>query len=169
VQVSGHAGDAPWQNLTTFGDKLTKQIGILVVQGLDCDIDATPGHGAVCAAEIRSAFSGFRFHKLLYFAMEGMASEERVIFFLFQAAWSVGAFFISGGDIAGDRFALGSGFGALEDNDVSRHNYSLLSDTGSSSSPSPPSSSVNPNSDVTGCRIRVAFFCFSISVWHSTV
>jgi hypothetical protein len=107
--------------------------------------------------------------KLLYFAMERVASEERVIFFLFQAAWSVGAFFISGGDIARDRFALGSGLGALEDNDVSRHNYSLLSDTGSSSSPSPPSSSVNPNSEVTGCRIRVAFFCFSISVWHSTV
>jgi hypothetical protein len=36
--------------------------------------------------------------------MEGMASEERIVFFLFQAAWGIGAFFIAGGDIAGDRF-----------------------------------------------------------------
>jgi hypothetical protein len=101
--------------------------------------------------------------------MERMASEEGIIFFLFQAARGIGAFFVAGGDVAGDGFTLGSSLGALQDNDVSWHNYSLLSDTGSSSSPSPPSSSVNPNSEVTGCRIRVAFFCFSINVWHSTV
>src|ERR1700746_4167577 len=85
--------------------------------------------------------------RLLYLTMQGMASEEGIIFFLFQAAWGIRAFLIAGGDITGDRFTLGSGLGALEDNDVSRHNYSLFSEAGSSSSPSPPSSSVNPNSE----------------------
>jgi hypothetical protein len=106
---------------------------------------------------------------LLYFTMQRVASEEGIIFFLFQPAWGIGAFLIAGGDITGDRLTLGFGLGALEDNDVSGHNYSLLSDAGSSSSPSLPSSSVNPNNEVTGCRMRVAFFCFSINVWHSTV
>src|SRR6267378_5984243 len=84
---------------------------------------------------------------LFYFPMQGVASEVRIIFFLFQPARGIEAFFIASGDITGDRFTLGSGLGALEDNDVSGHNYSfysLLSDAGSSSSPSPPSSSVSP-------------------------
>jgi hypothetical protein len=101
--------------------------------------------------------------------MQRVAPEERIVFLLFQATRGIEAFFIARGDIAGDRLAFGSGLGALEDNDVSGHNYSLLSDAGSSSSPSPPSSSVSPKSEVTGCRMRVAFFCFSINVWHSTV
>src|SRR5580693_811560 len=106
---------------------------------------------------------------LLYFAMQCMAPQERVVFFLFEPSWGVQALFVTGGDIARNRFSLGLGLGAFQDNDVSRHNYSLFSEAGSSSSPSPPSSSVNPKSEVTGCRMRVAFLCFSIVVWHSTV
>ena len=58
--------------------------------------------------------------------MQGMASEVRIIFFLFQSAGGIEAFFIASGDITGDRFTLGSGLGALEDNDVSGHNYSFI-------------------------------------------
>src|SRR5580693_4602111 len=99
---------------------------------------------------------------LLYFAMQCMAPQERVVFFLFEPSWGVQALFVTGGDIARNRFSLGLGLGAFQDNDVSRHNYSLFSEVGSSSS-------VNPKSEVTGCRMRVAFLCFSIVVWHSTV
>jgi hypothetical protein len=41
---------------------------------------------------------------LFYFTMQGMASEVGIIFFLFQSAWRIGAFFIAGGDVTGDRF-----------------------------------------------------------------
>ena len=58
--------------------------------------------------------------------MQGVASEVRIIFFLFQSARGIEAFFIASGDITGDGFTLGSGLGALEDNDVSGHNYSLF-------------------------------------------
>jgi hypothetical protein len=63
---------------------------------------------------------------LFYFPMQGVASEVRIIFFLFQPARGIEAFFIASGDITGDRFTLGSGLGALEDNDVSGHNYSFI-------------------------------------------
>ena len=63
---------------------------------------------------------------LFYFTMQGMASEVGIIFFLFQSAWGIGAFFVASGDVTGDGFTLGSGLGALEDNDVSGHNYSFI-------------------------------------------
>jgi hypothetical protein len=31
-----------------------------------------------------------------------MASEVGIIFFLFQSAWGIGAFFVTSGDVAGD-------------------------------------------------------------------
>src|ERR1700738_564178 len=68
---------------------------------------------------------------LLYFAMQCMAPQERVVFFLFEPSWGVQALFVTGGDIARNRFSLGLGLGAFQDNDVSRHNYSLFSEAGS--------------------------------------
>jgi hypothetical protein len=62
MQVSRHAGDAPRQNLSAFGDELAKEIRVLVIQRFNCDIDTTPRHRAIGATEVRSAFSGLRFH-----------------------------------------------------------------------------------------------------------
>jgi hypothetical protein len=114
MQVSWHAGYAAGQNLAALGYKFAKKIGIFVIQSFDRNIDAAPGHGSIGTAEIGSAFSGFGFHNLLfYFAMKGVAAEEWVILFLFQAAWGIRAFLIASRDVARDGFTLGFGLGAF--------------------------------------------------------
>ena len=78
MQVSRHTGDTPRQNLSAFGDEFAKEVRVLVIQRFNCDIDTTPRHRAIGATEIRSAFSGLRFHDtiLLPDARCGVGGED---------------------------------------------------------------------------------------------
>src|SRR5436190_9039646 len=113
--------------------------------------------------------------KLLRFAVESVAAQKWIVFFLLETVRCARAFLVSLGHIARHRFAECFRLGALENNNFLRHkidNYSLFSAgaaCSSSASVSVASSSVRPKSEVTDWRTREALFCFSSCDWHSTV
>ena len=163
MEMRRHPGDPPGQNLATFGHEFFEQIRVFVIDRFGSNIDATAWHNPVRPSKIRSALGIFRFHYLFHLPMKSATPKKRVIFLLLQAAWRIRAFFVTRRDVTGDRLAFCSCFCAFERNDVPWHDgYSFESVMVSSSSPSPPSSSVKPKREVTGCRTRKAFFCFSI-------
>ena len=163
MEMCRHAGYPPRKDFSAFSHEFLEQIRIFVVNGLRGYIDTTAWHNPVRPPEIRSAFGVFRFHRLLDLPMQGAAAQERIVFLFLQAAGCVGAFFVTRADVTGDRLTFRFRFRALESDNVPWHDgYSFESVMVSSSSPSPPSSSVKPKREVTGCRTRKAFFCFSI-------
>src|SRR5262245_24806123 len=98
--------------------------------------------------------------------MKRVLPQMRIVFLFLEPVRGARTFFVSRAHVARNRFTQRSGFGALEgDNFLGHVGYSFDSCAGvasdSSASPSPPSSSVNPNSDVTDWRVREALFCFS--------
>src|SRR5436853_3704594 len=104
--------------------------------------------------------------------MKRVLSQKRIVFLFFEPVRRARTLFIPLGHITRNRFAERFRFGAFEgDNFLGHRCYSLVSAAGvaSSSSPSPPSSSVRPKSEVTDWRTRDILFCFSSCDWHSTV
>src|SRR5690242_13370836 len=107
---------------------------------------------------------------LLGLPVEGVPFHKRIVFLLLEPLRSPRAFLVARRHITRDRRARRFRFSTLESDDFLRHsNYSLVSTTVSSSSPSRASSSVNPKSEVTDWRTREALLCFSSCDWHSTV
>src|SRR6476660_4012469 len=102
--------------------------------------------------------------------MKGVPLHEGIIFFLFEPVRRPRTFLIPRRHVTRYGRASGFRFRAFEGNDFLGHvRYSLVSATGSSSSPSRASSSVRPKSEVTDWRTREALLCFSSCDWHSTV
>src|SRR2546421_8866121 len=110
--------------------------------------------------------------RLFGFAMKRVLSQKRIVFLFLEPVPRARAFLVSLAHVTRNRFAERFRFGAFEgDNFLGHRCYSLVSAAGvaSSSSPSPPSSSVKPKSEVTDWRTRDILFCFSSCDWHSTV
>lgn len=63
VQPGRHAGDPAREDLPALGDEALQEIGILVVDRLDVKVHPTPGHRAVCFAEVGTALRSFRLHE----------------------------------------------------------------------------------------------------------
>jgi hypothetical protein len=81
MQMRRHAGHAARKDLAAFGYEFSQEIGILVIDRFDRDIDATPWHRPICAAKCGAAFGGFGLHTdLLRFAMERVFTKKRVVF-----------------------------------------------------------------------------------------
>ena len=115
VESGGHARDAAWEDLATFGHEALEQIGVFVVDRLYVDIDPAARHRAVGAAEVGPALWSFRLHGVLFdFAVKRVSVEMGVVFFLFETCWSAWAFFVARRNVAGWGFALGFRFSALE-------------------------------------------------------
>ena len=165
-----HTGHAAGENFAALGDESLEKLRVLVVDGLDVEVDAAPGHRAVGAAEVRAALWCFGLHGWLFdLAMEGVTVKERVEFLFFEPVRGARALFVARGDVARGGFAFGLRLGAFEGDVFLCHcRYSLDSVGASSSSPS-PSSSFNPKREVTGWRTRWRRLFFSSSAWHSTV
>src|SRR5947209_12386978 len=148
-----HAGDAAGKNLAALGHKFFQQIGIFIIDRFDRDVDPAPGHGAVGAAKSGTAFGGLRLHEKLFgFAVKRVFSQKRIVFLLFEPVRRARTFFVPLSHVTRDRFTERFRFGAFKgDNFLGHRGYSLVSAAGvaSSSSPSPPSSSVKPKSEVT--------------------
>ena len=64
VHVCRHSSHAARKDLTAFRHKFLEQIGILVIDGFDRNVDAAPRHGAISAAKSGTAFGGFRLHEI---------------------------------------------------------------------------------------------------------
>src|SRR5256885_11240231 len=96
--------------------------------------------------------------------MKRVLAQKRIVFLFLEPVRRARAFLVARGHVTRNRFAERFRFGAFEgDNFLGHRNYSLDSAAGaaSSSSPSPPSSSVKPTSEVTDWRTRDILFCFS--------
>src|SRR5204863_7298627 len=171
VHVSRHAGHASRQDLSALRHKFLQQIGIFIIDGFRGDIDAAPRHGAVGPAESGTAFGGLWLHDgLARLPVQCMPLQEGIVFLFLEPVGGARALLVASAHVARDGGAERLRFRAFQSDDFLRHNYSLLSSAlASSSSPSAPSSSVRPKSDVTDCRTRDALFCFSSCDWHSTV
>src|ERR1700693_5384551 len=99
-------------------------------------------------------------------AMKRVFPQKWIVFLFLEPVRRARTLFVPRGHVTRSRFAQRFRFGALEgDNFLSHVRYSFDSGAGvasdSSASPSPPSSSVKPKSDVTDCRTRDCLFCFS--------
>jgi hypothetical protein len=170
MQMRGHAGNAAWENLAAFGDKFFQHIWVFVIDRFKRNVDSTSRHGAICAAECGTTFGSLRLHgSLLRFPMKSMPLQEWIIFLFLESIGRTRAFLVSGGHVARNRFAKRFRFGAFQCHNFLRHfcySFASVGATASSSSASPPSSSVSPKSDVTDCRTREALLCFSSCDWH---
>ncbi len=148
-----HAGNAAGKDFAALGYEFLQEIGVLVIDRLDGDVNPAPRHGAIGAAKCGTAFGSLWLHlKLLGFAVKRVLAKKRIVFLFLQPIWCARTFIVPRRHVTRNRFAERFRFGALQGDDFLRHrDYSLVSWAGaaSSSSPSPPSSSVKPKSDVT--------------------
>jgi hypothetical protein len=83
VHVRRHTRDSTRKDFSAFGNELLEKVGVLVVDSLSRYVDATTRHDAVCSTEIRSAFSGFRFHGLFGLPVQCVPPEKRIVFLFF--------------------------------------------------------------------------------------
>src|SRR5215467_14495823 len=98
--------------------------------------------------------------------MKGVLTQMRIVFLFLETVRCARTFLVSRGHVTRHRFAQRFRFGAFEGDNFLRHaRYSFDSGAGvasdSSASPSPPSSSVKPKSEVTDWRTRDCLLCFS--------
>lgn len=128
--MSRHSGHAAGKDLAGLGGELLEKVGILEVDRIGGDVEATAWHGAVGLTEIAATLWGLgcthgekRVLKrpLLGLAVEGVALEVRIVLLLLEAARGIEALLVTGRDVAGDGLAFGNRFGALEDDDVAWH------------------------------------------------
>ncbi len=152
VHVCWHAGHAARKNLAAFADEFFQEIRIFVIDCFERNIDPTPWHWSISAAERGTALWRFWLHWwLLGFAVQRVSPQKRIVFLFLQAVRRARTFFISRGHVTRGGFAQSFRLGAFKSDNFLRHScYSLTSvGAASSSSVSPPSSSVNPNNEVT--------------------
>src|SRR5438132_10857710 len=103
--------------------------------------------------------------------MQRVSPQKRIVFLFLEPIWLARTFFVSRRHVTRHGLAESFGLGAFKDDNFLRHSCHSFTSVGvtSSSSASPPSSSVKPNKEVTDWRTRNALFCFSSCDWHSTV
>ena len=129
VEVGGESGHAAGKDLSGFRRELAKQFGVLEVDRVGRNIEATTGHAAVGLAKIAAALGclgcahggdslGIR---LLGLPMKRMALQVRVVLLLFKASGSAEALLVSRGDVTGDGLAFGNGLRAFENDDIAWH------------------------------------------------
>ena len=152
VHVRRHAGHAARKNFATFSDKFFQEIGILVIDCFESNIDPAPRHGAISTTERGTALWCFWLHRwLLRFAVQCMSPQKWIVFLFLEPVWRARAFFVSRRHVTRDGLTESFRLGAFESNNFLRHSRQSFASVGvtSSSSVSPPSSSVKPNKEVT--------------------
>src|SRR5215472_3776831 len=96
MKVGWHSGDSAWKDLAAFGYKFFEQIRIFVIECFCRYVNPAARHDSIRTAKIGPAFGVFRFHLvLLNFAVQGMTTQEWIVFLLLQAARRIRTFFIA--------------------------------------------------------------------------
>jgi len=117
-----HACNPARDDFACFGDEALQEIGVFVVDGFDCEVDAATWHRAVGAPEVRSALRCFWLHGLLLgFPVKGMPLKVRVVFFLLDTPGSLGALFVAFAHVARNRLSLRTRFSAFQRDDFLCH------------------------------------------------
>ena len=81
MQMRRHARDAARQNLAALGDEFFQEIGVLVIDRFERDVDPASWHRAIGAAKSGAAFGSLGFHAELFcFAMQCVPLQEWIIF-----------------------------------------------------------------------------------------
>jgi hypothetical protein len=152
VHVCRHASHAARKNFATFSDKFFQEIGVLVIDCFESNIDPAPRHGAIGTTERGTALWCFWLHRwLLGFAVQCMSPQKWIVFLFLEPVRSARAFLVSRRHVTRDRLTESFGLGAFKCDNFLRHSRHSFVSVGvtSSSSVSPPSSSVKPNKEVT--------------------
>jgi hypothetical protein len=93
MHVRGHSGDAAGKNLAAFGDEFLEEIGVLVINRFDCDVDSAPRHGSIGAAKSGTTFGGFWLHRaIIWFRDEVYAVLGKDYTFSFPAGLAFAGF-----------------------------------------------------------------------------
>src|SRR5207247_1634631 len=105
VHVCWHTGHAARQNFPALSDEFFKEIGVLVIDCFESNIDPTPWHGAIGATERRTALWRFWLHQLFSLAVQRVFPQEWIVLLFLEPLWRARALFISRGHVARRRFA----------------------------------------------------------------
>jgi hypothetical protein len=126
--VRGEPGVFAREDAALVGDELAEQGGVFEVEGVDGEIDLRLGpwsaglHGAATSAFFFFRMS-FAWHSLLDFAVQSVATEERVELFEFDFLGL--KFFVASGHVARRGLAFLARFGALDGNNFASHKVKL--------------------------------------------
>jgi hypothetical protein len=124
VHVGRHSGDAARQNFAAFGNEFSQEIGVLVVDRFDGDVDPAPRHGAIGTTKSGTAFGSFWLHRqLLGFAMKGVPFQERIIFLFFEPVGGAWAFLVARRHVTRNRLAERFRLGAFQNDNFLSHRY----------------------------------------------
>ena len=93
MQMRRHARHAARQNLAALGDEFFQEIGVLVIDRFERDVDPSPRHCAIGAAKSGAAFGGLGFH-LFRFSVQCVSFQERIVFLFLQPVRRARAFFV---------------------------------------------------------------------------
>ena len=94
VQMRRHSGDAARKNLATFRDKLFQEIGILVIDRFEGDIDPTARHRPVGAAKSGTAFGCLGLHDDYFVSRCKVCLLRNGLYFFFSRRFGVWGLFL---------------------------------------------------------------------------
>ena len=106
VHVCRHAGHAARQDFAALSDEFFQEIGILVIDCFESNIDPAPRHWTIGATECGTALWRFWLHqRLLGLAVQRVPPQKWIVFPFLEPVWRARALFISRGHVARSRFA----------------------------------------------------------------
>ena len=127
MQMRRHTRNAARKNLAAFGNEFLQEIGILVVNCFQRDVDTAARHRAVGATKGGAAFGRFWLHgDLLRFAVKSVSAQKWIVFLLLQSIRGARTFLISRAHIARDRLTQRFGLRAFEGDNFLRHGELFL-------------------------------------------
>src|SRR5438445_1522392 len=147
MQMRGHAGDAARKNLAALGDEFFQEIRIFIIDSLNGNVDSPTRHGAIRAAKSGTAFGCFRTHHLV--SRCNVCRFKNGLYFFFSSRLGVRGLFLFRVVIYRETGLLKALASVHSSVTIScaicpRHSFTSTG-VASSSSASPPSSSVKPN------------------------
>jgi hypothetical protein len=92
MQMRGHAGDTAWKNFAALRDEFFQEIGILVIDSLNGNVDSPARHGAIGAPKGGTAFGGFRPHHLV--SRCNVCRLKNGLYFFFSRRFGVRGLFL---------------------------------------------------------------------------
>jgi hypothetical protein len=84
MKVSRHTRHTARKDLSALGDKFFQKIGIFIIDCFGCNINPATRHDSIGAAEIGSAFGGFRFHGNYFTSRCKVWRRRKGLYFFFS-------------------------------------------------------------------------------------
>lgn len=143
VGLSGYSRDATRKNFPGFRSKLGKELGVAHIYSACRNVNAAVRHGLIAGAETYAALNAFEFghhgiknyvlcrniirNDSTHLAVQRATLQKWIVLHLFQASRGARTLFVARSDIARGGLSFRLRFGTFEDDDVSWHDFELLS------------------------------------------